>query len=152
MGKRSDFARRRRPAGANAVIDWPRIIPHARPHDEAEAVRAAEGGLLYIAVPCAGRPVAEVLAYGQAARARLRLAGASVTCPGVDGVADAAHEWRLSEWDHAQWMASHMPLLSRATVVWVLDAPGWRESRGCFEEAQHAVEHGKPLFLPGEAW
>jgi hypothetical protein len=51
---------------------------------------------------------------------------------------------------HDEWMAMHRPWLERASAVWVIPGPGdaWLWSRGCFQEAQFALEHDRLLFLP----
>lgn len=83
--------------------------------------------------------------------ARLMQAGRVVFCPVAHGsaIADATYP-ALDVVPHTWWMAQCLPLLTRATELWVLQLDGWATSQGVQQEIAWARQLGIPIRLSRE--
>lgn len=108
--------------------------------------------LWYMASPYSRYPHGLEAAYILACEehARLIRAGVPTFCP-ISHTHGAAMYGRISPTDHETWMAADRPFMRVCTGLIVLEAEGWRLSRGMAEEIDTFHRAGKPVvrMTPG---
>lgn len=114
--------------------------------------------MIYLAAPYStGLPEDQTPAQAMADRARqidraaarLLLAGQPVYSPVSHGKRLEIHLPADAAADHALWMGHCLQMLNHARELWVLQLPGWRESRGVQIEIDRARSLGIPITMIG---
>lgn len=125
--------------------------PHATPAVAPQTAPQPHPGYIYLASPYTHDDPA--ISYQRvhdvvSVAARLMLGGRVVYCPVAHGVLIASvnlPDDQVANQPHDWWMAQCLPLLTRASELWVLQLDGWATSQGVQQEIAWAQQLGLPI-------